>query len=212
MMKKTCIISLLCLVTLGRAQFSITRIEPGVDQQRLCVTVRMQNALSIKIEETIRSGLPALMDVRILLRDEMRKDISRQTITYRIQCDVWKEEYRIEQSEARWLFTSFDSVKIYFQTLHRLPVINLADLNAALKYQIWIQAEVMPISKNQSDKIREWLVESDVEDAERTRDQRNPAVHISLSNLIGSVFSREKKRELETEWRQSEFFAPASVR
>jgi hypothetical protein len=210
-MKKACLLALFLLAAVARAQFGITRIEPGKADERLCATVWMQDAFSIKIEETIRSGLPALMDLRILLRDQNLKSVFKTTITFQIQCDVWKEEYRVERPDLCRFFTSFDSVQIYFQSLPELPVIDLKKLDPQEKYCLWMQAEVMPISKIQSDKVKDWLVESD-EDAQLSGGQRSAGGNLSLSNLIVSVFSREKKRELETGWSRSAFFMATDLK
>ncbi len=209
-MKKIAAFLFLLCTTLSWAQFNITRIKPGKTGEHLCATVWMHGAFSIKIEETIRSGLPAMMDLRILLRDQSRKIHGKTTLTFQIQCDIWKEEYRVARAEQMRFYASFDSVKAYFATLHDLPVIEYKKLNPTERYQIWIQAEVMPISKIQSDQVKEWLVDSD-EDAQLAGGQRDAGGHLSLSNLIVSVFSRGKKKELETGWIGSEFFVPASL-
>lgn len=207
-MRRLSLVIFLICVPCAVAQFRITRIEPQRCGEQLCATVWMQDALTLKIEETIRSGLPAIIEFRILLFNRQHKTLHKSMVSCKIQCDIWKEEYRVESNGHRRLFHAFDSLKSHFQTLRDLPVAALSTLPAEASCQIGIQAEVMPISASQSDKVREWLVNADDEEQFYSNASRNEGFKLSLSNLVSSLFSREKKRELQTGWFYSEFFSP----
>jgi hypothetical protein len=200
------ILLLVCAAS-ARAQFRITRVEPRRCGDRLCAAVRMQDALTVKIEQTIRSGLPAVMEFRFVLRDGRERILVRSTVSCRILCDVWKDEYRVECGPERRLFHAFDSLRVHFQALSGLPVAPLSVLPAEASCRIWIQAEVLPIAAGQDDRVRDWLVGTDADDAPFSEGVRHEGFRLSLSGLIGSLFSRERKAELQTEWFSGELFS-----
>ncbi len=207
-MKRTVLI--LMLILLGavpaRPQFRISAIEPRACGDRLCAAVRMEDALTVKIEETIRSGLPAIVELRILLADSRKRTLHRSAVHFKIISDIWKDEYRVEGPGRMRVFRSFDSLKCHFRALDGLPVAPMERLPREGPCRIWIQAEVTPISASQGDKVRDWLVQSDGEEPRFSSGSRSEGFKLSLSGLVGSLFSREKKRELQTDWTCSEPF------
>lgn len=207
-MKRTVLILLLILLGAvpARPQFRISRIEPQTRGDRLCAAVRMEDALTVKIEQTLRSGLPAIVEFRILLADSRKRTLRRSAVHFRILSDIWKNEFRVEGPGRMRVFRSYDSLRCHFRALDGLPVAPMDLLPPERPCRIWIQAEVTPISASQGDKVRDWLVQPDGEEPRFSSGSRSEGFKLSLSGLIGSLFSREKKRELQTDWACSDPF------
>lgn len=201
---------ILILTLLGavpaRPQFRISAVEPRACGDRLCAAVRMEEALTVRIEQTLRSGLPAIVEFRLLLADSRKRTLHRSAVQFKIVSDIWKNEYRVEGPGRMRVFRSFDSLRVHFRALDGLPVAPLELLPPERPCRIWIQAEVTPISASQNDKVRDWLVQSDEEDSRFSSGSRNEGFKLSLSGLVGSLFSRENRRELQTDWARSEPF------
>lgn len=188
------------------ADLQITKIKPDIVRENLCVSALLENLFSEQIEGTILSGLPALIYIDIRLLSQNNDKEIRREIALKIVHDVWKDIFFIEMDNERFSTSSFDSAKARISHLHNIKIANLRVLQIHGSYHILIRAEVVGISKVQSDKLRDWIIQSNETSEQHTAEKRESGFWFSLTRLVSSLIGRNKKSEFRTDWRQSEIF------
>lgn len=202
--------SIVIALAANASDFRINGIKPSVSDGKLCVSARLENVFSPKITGTILSGLPVLIDIEVQLKNLQSNQVKSQRISMQISHDVWKNVFTIQNRDKLWHYASFDSIVAFFADLE-IPLFSVDKLDYHARYQVWMRAEVVPISKRQGEKIRDWITHTTEIEENHSSERRNPGFRFSLSRLVGYFIGGKQSTELQSDWSHSDKFVLASL-
>ncbi len=171
--------------------FHISHAGPTLKNGNLCVELTLQNVFSREIEGTLFSGLPALIDIYVLLQNQANGKKIKKAVPIRVRHDVWKGRFYVDFQDSSQVFDRFERLKYYFRemSVEFLPVRTL-DKNA--RFVFTVRAEVAAITKVQNDRLKDWIMNADETEEMHASDRRNPGFRFSISRLVGSMLGTKK--------------------
>ena len=190
----------------------ITALDACVVNDSLCFSVRMDGVISDKMEGIILSGLPAMVELEVVLTDMSNRRKKRERIALKISHDVWRDVFTIECRNQSRNFSSLDSLKKAVHHLQRVALFPLKSLAQGNRHMLAVRAEIAGISEMQNDKLKNWVIYSTETEEKHTSERRNTGFRFSLSRLIGSLLIKERDSQNRTDWFQSEPFIPGDNR
>lgn len=183
----------------------IVRIEPLWPAETLAVQVQLENLFSSKIEGTIRSGLPCIIDVEVKLRESGRKWLNHARYLQRLTYDIWNEIYLLERPDTTLTFTDFDAATRSASHITVPGLIAIEKLDTGRDYTIAVQAAISPISTLQNEKLASWLQNTSETRTDVTSQERSSGFAINFSRFISFFLGDARKRAHISGWQEKTF-------
>jgi hypothetical protein len=183
----------------------VAQITPRLSGQSLTVSAVCENLFSDKIVGTIQSGLPAIVQIEIKLKDDRNKQIARRQITRSISYNVWENRYTIAEDSARF-FSELAEVKKISSRVEEAVLLSVQQLPPNMRFVIQMRAAVLPISSTQGRKVTDWLLDPNQIEESLPSEDRAGGFKLNLSNLISFFVGGKKQSQYSSDWHSSPTF------
>lgn len=199
----------LILTASSLAQVKIKTIDPYLKEKKVAVDALVEGIFNQEeIEETLKSGLPVILELEVVLTEENeKKEVAYRSLDIEMVYDVWSEIYTINH-DGKFFFKTevFEELQSATAVLSGFVVASVADLKADRSYVILIRPRVNPISKRESKKLKDWLNEN-IEEVQRTESRE---FELNLGAVIEWFLGLGKKKS-KSKWYQSVPFKPTDL-
>lgn len=183
----------------------VTQITPRLSGQSLTVSAVCQNLFSDKIVGTIQSGLPAIVQIEIKLKDDRNKQIAQRQITRSISYNVWENRYTVAEDSARF-FSELEEVKKISSRVENVVLVSVQQLPPNMRFVIQVRAAILPISSTQGRKVTDWLLDPNQTEESLPSEDRTGGFKLNLSNLISFFVGGKKPSQYSSDWHSSHTF------
>jgi len=183
----------------------VSSVAPAKSGERLAVTCRLDNLFAPKIVGTIKSGLPAVLNVDMRLIEESGREVWQGNQSWKILYDLWTEKYRLQTFVEEKIFDSFPALQDFCTQFHSGPVLSPEYFQRDKKYRLRVQVIVLPISARQKEQLRDILETSGSGQESNPADSRRNTFSVNLSQLI-SFFVGGKSPQGASDWGESPAF------
>ncbi len=160
----------------------IERVELARAEGELVADVDVVALFSPPLENTLKSGLPVVVDLALELRPAAGRAMGRlvrSTLSY----DVWKDRYRLERGGRHWDYPDLATLRAAGSRYEALPLAALAALGAG-SLTLSLRVAVDPLGGAERERMERWL-------ARTVSDPADPSareLRLDLGALLGSVF------------------------
>lgn len=164
----------------------ISAVTIYVSGGRVVADVKSGGLLSERIAGTVRSGLPAVVELLYSLSARNDGTIASGIHSYELHYDVWEDIYRIRSDDSTQTFDDFAGMGRAIETLRAVPIVPVKALDPATEYVVQLSIAVEPLRGSEKKRI-----EGFVEETVSSRSQG--AWHeqmLNVSELISRFFSR----------------------
>lgn len=187
-------------------EIKVGKIEPVLRDGKLYLNIHIENLFSRKVIGTIQSGLPSAVLVEIQLLENGRRKVVQKQILQSISYNIWDEQYTIVSDSSSEKLRDFDRVLEKGSTIENAFIVDEHSLRPETTYIFKVQVEISPISSLQSEKLSDWLQESDETQSDIVSAERSSGFKFNLSKLVsflvgGNNKSANRSREYEFEFR-----------
>ncbi len=179
----------------------VVRVEPARSGDQLVADLEFANLFPRPIENTLKSGLPIVIDCLIEMDDHQDKDPQGFLLRSELGYDVWDGIFSLRRGELHLSFENFLALQQACDHLEALPLANLGDLPPAATFHIHLRVAVSPFGGEDSDRVARWLAET-VSDS---RDPNSREFRIDLGGLIDGFFRSTGRNQ---GWGESRRFGP----
>jgi hypothetical protein len=162
---------------------SVERVELARAGAELVADVELAALFSPPVENTLRSGLPVVVDLAVELRPAGGRALARlvrSTLSY----DVWEDRYRLERGGRHWDFGDLAALRAAGERYEAVPLAALAALGAPASLTLSLRVAVDPLGGAERERMERWL-------AHTVSDPVDPSareLRLDLGALLGSVF------------------------
>lgn len=160
----------------------VERVELSRAAGELLADIELSALLSPPVENTLRSGLPVVVDLAIELRPTAGRAsgrLVRSTLSY----DVWEDRYRLERAGVQGDYPDLAALRAAASRYEALPLAALSALGAG-SLTLSLRVAVDPLGGAERERMERWL-------ARTVSDPADPSareLRLDLGALLGSVF------------------------
>lgn len=160
----------------------VERVEFSRAAGELVADIELAALLSPPVENTLKSGLPVVVDLAIELRPAEGRAagrLVRSTLSY----DVWEDRYQLERGGARADYSDLAALRAAAARYEALPLAALSALGAG-SFTLSLRVAVDPLGGAERERMEKWL-------ARTVSDPADPSareLRLDLGALLGSVF------------------------
>ncbi len=169
--------------------------------------LKSRGLFSEKITGTIRSGLPAVVELFFHLLETGGGSVAGGVVSWSLEYDVWDDRYAVTSGDSTALFTGLESMRAMIENLNGIPLVPLGRTEPGGSYRLRMSISVNPLKGTGAKEIEGW-VDRNVRGG--TEDSRREQV-LSVNDLISYFFSRGKDRPNRSEWFISQPFTPSTL-
>ena len=161
----------------------IERVELARAEGELVADVDVAALFSASVENTLKSGLPVVVDLALELRPAAGRSLARlvrSTLSY----DVWEDRYRLERGGSHWDYPDLAALRAAGARYEAVPLAALAALGAPASLTLSLRVAVDPLGGAERERMERWL-------ARTVSDPADPSareLRLDLGALLGSVF------------------------
>jgi hypothetical protein len=162
---------------------AVASVRPAVGGDLLVADFLLTGLFPPPIENTLRSGLPVVIDLVWELEPERGTafgDLLRSEVRY----DVWEDRYTLLRGAERRDFAAFEAMRLAARRLQGQPLARIARLDGSASFRLSVHVAVSPISGEQRERMARWL-------SETVSDPQDPSareLRLDLGGLIRNVF------------------------
>lgn len=179
----------------------VERVELSRAAGELLVDLELSALLSPPVENTLRSGLPVVVDLAIELRPAGGRAsgrLLRSTLSY----DVWEDRYRLERSGVQRDYPDLAALRAAASRYEALPLAALSALGAG-RLTLSLRVAVDPLGGVERERMEKWL-------ARTVSDPADPSareLRLDLGALLGSVFGSKSAQG----WGEERVVGPVAI-
>ncbi|MBC8367659.1 hypothetical protein H8E52_09645 [bacterium] len=179
----------------------VVRVEPARSGDQLVADLEFENLFPRPIENTLKSGLPIVIDCLIEMDDHAGEDPRGIVLRSELGYDVWDGIFSLRRGEMHVSFEDFLALQQACDHLTALPLAKLSDLPPAATFHIHMRVAVSPFGGEDADRVARWLSET-VSDS---RDPNSREFRVDLGGLIDGFFRSTGRNQ---HWGESRSFGP----
>ncbi len=189
------------------ARPAIARIRLSIEGGRLAADVATTGLFSERIVGTVRSGLPAVVDLFCIISTPGGGTARENVHSFTLRYDVWEDTYSIKGPDTTVAFTTFAAMRGAIEHMRGVRLDPSGALDPARSYRLRMSVMISPLRGVDRDRIAGWVSENmrSSEDASRREQVLN------LNDLISHFFSRERGGVNRSGWYESAFFKPGAL-
>jgi hypothetical protein len=185
----------------------VSDASPYVAGSRIVCDVNCGGLFSEKIVGTVKSGLPAVVELLYTIETRDGDVIGNGIHSFELRYDVWEDVYSIVAGDSNRAFASFDEMGSAIDNVRGLPIIPVEMIDPSLEYAVRLTVAVHPLAGSEKRRL-EGFVEESV-GARSHGSWREQALNIN--ELISRFFSRDKGVSNRSDVYRTDFFAPADL-
>jgi hypothetical protein len=196
-------------VAAGERPF-VSDASPYVRDGVVVCDVRSGGLFTERVVGTVKSGLPAVLEVIYNVETRDGKAVASGVHTFRLGYDVWEDLYSVSAGDSAETFAGpggFDEMSAYVGLLHAVPLVAADRLDASVEYTLSIAIAIHPLTGTEERRVED-LVEESV--GARSHESWREQV-LSINELISRFFSGDKGASNRSDAFRSAFFTPADL-
>lgn len=186
---------------------SIVRIQLYVEDGHVIGDITSDGLFSERIIGTVRSGLPAVVELFYYLSlsgdGTILKDVRRFSLGY----DVWEDVYSVAREDTTVYFPDFSGMRKAIENLRKVKLISVEEIEPSRSYRIGMSIAINPLQGIDERKIEGWISEN----MRSSRDNSWREQMLNINDLITHFFSREKETVNRSEWHRTVLFELSSL-
>ena len=186
---------------------TIVDAQVYVSGGRIVCDVRCDGLLSERIAGTVKSGLPAVIELLYSVEAHGGKVVSKGIHSYELLYDVWDDIYSIRSGDSTVIFEDFDAMGRSIERLQRVPIVSVEAADTLREYSVSLTVAVHPLRGSETQRV-EGLVSDAV--GARSHDSWREQV-LNINDLISRFFSRDKGTSNRSDVYRTQYFSPRSL-
>ncbi len=166
----------------------VSDVSVYVADGRVVCDVSCSGLFSEQIEGTVKSGLPAVVELLYSVEEEKGGTVSSGIYSYELRYDVWDDIFFVQIGDSSRSFDSFDGLKNTIEQLQAVTVLPVDRVNRDGLYTVLVTVAVHPLSGSDKKRIAGFVEETV---GARSHDSWREQV-LNINDLIGWFFARDK--------------------
>jgi hypothetical protein len=180
----------------------ITGVRLYLLEEELAGDVQCRGIFSERVVQTVRSGLPAVVEVFYHLVETREGTEAKGVFRLSLHYDVWDDIYSVTVGDTSISMKNFESLRAFTSTLRSVPIVPARSLLDGTRYRLRCSIAVNPLRGTDRERIEVWVREKVRSDNESSwREQL-----LNVNELISYFFSREKNSPERSSWFVTEPF------
>jgi hypothetical protein len=167
----------------------------------LVCDVRSRGLIGEKISGTVRSGLPAVVELFYHVKGRGRDVSIKGLHTWSLEYDVWEDRYTVSAGDSVVVVDSIESMRGIIENVKAVSLVPLARLAGVKSISARVSIAVNPLSGSESRRLSGWVDES----VRGGRDNSWREQVLNVSELISHFFQREGKRADRSGWFETDW-------
>ena len=188
----------------------VSGVSPYVSRGLLVCDVHCGGLLSERIVGTVKSGLPAVVELIYAFETSGGKTVGGGVHSFELRYDVWEDVYSIAAGDSSETFagpTGFDDLSAAIERLHGVAIVPMDLLDASLEYTLLVSVAVHPLTGTQKRRVEGFVEESvGARSHQSWREQL-----LSINELISRFFARDKGASNQSDVFRTSQFAPGEL-
>jgi len=188
----------------------VSGVSPYVSGGLLVCDVRCGGLLSERIVGTVKSGLPAVVELIYAFETSGGKTVGGGVHSFELRYDVWEDVYSITAGDSSETFAGpagFDDLSAAIEHLHGVAIVPMDLLDASLEYTLLVTVAVHPLTGTQKRRVEGFVEESMAARSHQSwREQL-----LSINELINRFFARDKGASNRSDVFRTSHFAPGEL-
>jgi hypothetical protein len=188
----------------------VSRVTPYVSNGMLLCDVRCGGVFSERIVGTVKSGLPAVVELIYAFETSGGKTVGSGVHSFELQYDVWENVYAMTAGDTSSTFsgpTAFDDLSAAIEHLRGVSIVPVDMLEPSLEYTLLVTVAVHPLTGTQERRVEGFVEESVGARAHQSwREQL-----LSINELISRFFARDKGSSNRSDVFRTSRFAPGEL-
>lgn len=175
---------------------AIESVRLYTDGDSLLCDVTSSGLLGERIAGTVRSGLPAVVELFYDLSSRGRGSSLKGVRSWSLRYDVWENVYSVSDGDTTVTLSSIGSMERMVGRLEGVSIVPLSRLGAGRDFTVKFCIAVNPLSGTSSGRLDGW-VDGNVS-SERDNTWREQV--LSINDLISHFFSRGGDAANRSDW------------
>lgn|GEM_PF-2048217 len=205
------VFSFLASLEFGQVAFArrprVTGIDLFVKGGFLRGTLHVANVFTDEVQGTLESGLPAVIDLSLHLRETRGQKSHNLTRRITLTHDVWTNVYTLARGDTVLTFPSFDALRHSIERLESLPLARIARLDIDRQYVVELTVAVHPLAGSDDD-LTGWVDEKVLGQSSRGWRERV----LNVGDLVHQFFSHDSDSAFLSATYRTPPFVPATLR
>lgn len=177
------------------------------DGSTLFCDLSSNGILNDRISGTVRSGLPAVVELFYHLRTKGRGVSIEGIHSWSLRYDVWEDIYSVSDGDTTVTLESIESMENMISRLEGISLAPFSRLAAGKTFTVRFCIAVNPFSGTEGGKVKSWVEESGEDRQESTwREQV-----LNVNDLISHFFSRDRDASSRSEWFETDRITPEQL-
>jgi hypothetical protein len=166
----------------------VSGVSVYVSDGRIVCDVSCGGLFSEQIVGTVKSGLPAVVELLYSIEADEGGTVSSGIYSYELRYDVWDDIFFIQTGDSSRSFDTFDGMKNAIESLQEVTVIPADRVDRKREYAVFVTVAVHPLSGSDRQRIAGYVEETV---GARSHDSWREQV-LNINDLIGWFFARDK--------------------
>ena len=185
----------------------ISDVHLYTDGSTLFCDLSSDGMLSDRISGTVRSGLPAVVELFYHLKTKGRGVSIEGIYSWSLRYDVWEDIYSVSDGDTTVTLESIESMENLISRLRGISLAPFSRLVAGKRFTVKFSIAVNPFSGSAGRQVEGWIEESAGARQESTwREQV-----LNVNDLISHLFSRNRDAASHSEWFETDPVTPEQV-
>lgn len=177
------------------------------DGSTLFCDITSSGMLSDRITGTVKSGLPAVVELFYQLETKGRGVKVEGIHSWSLRYDVWEDIYSVSDGDTTVTIESIEAMENMISRLRGISLIPFSRLTEGKKFTVNFSIAVNPFSGTDGEQVEGWIEESaGVRQGSSWREQV-----LNVNDLISHLFSHSRDAASRSEWLETDPVAPEQL-
>lgn len=178
-------------IGLSQEKHRIENLRPFLSGDTLKCEFANKALFSGKIGQTLLSGLPVLIELRLRVITDAGKQIPAGFLKYRISYDIWEDRYLMEMPGRHQQFNSMENLSAWWNPLKMIPLVPLQKISREKTVKVGIAMRVILVSRSQSKKLKDWVLNPYETEEDLPSLDRDAGFKLNLNHLLSMFFGKD---------------------
>jgi hypothetical protein len=188
---------------------SVDSIAPVRLGDVLEATVRTSNFLGDRLTTSLKSGLPAAIEMDLTALDRKNHAVTENRLFFRVAWDLWDEVVKVDGPHESRQLDSLAALGSFFGELRDLPVGPFAALDPNAEHRLRVECRLHPVAPRETERLTQWVAGGDTSTSTGDADERE--VSVGLTDVIRFFYKGSKKDADALDPRFSAWFVPSQL-
>ena len=188
---------------------AIDSVTPTRNGDLVAATVHTSNLPGERVSASLKSGLPAAIEMRLETFDGKNRRVAENHLFYRIVWDLWDEVLRVEGPGEPRTLEGNAALATFLGDMPHLPAAAFAALDVHATHRLRVGCRLYPVAPRETERLTRWVAGGDEAGAPHNGDERE--VSVGLSEVIRFFYKGSQRDPDELDPRFSAWFTPAEL-